>query len=551
MPVQSRPNTKRLPLSSQSSYHNQQGSSTSHIPFSKPYPSTSSSSPAKKRVIRPVKSNPNLRLTPSTDAPPPLPNSPSYPITSSDLASDGTPVAETLLAPPKVAFAPEIFVHRHARDFPHLHNAAPALAVPRRTSPVESIVSEVAVAALACPLPTSSSFTPLSPPMSPPLDNDFQQQQLEEDNQTTPKKKRVSRPLSLVALQPGGGLFGHSSGVPLPSELGTIHQEEVMAEEPRVVGEGDEVDAGMEDSRQSSEISSECNLSFTWEQSEPRARNAFVFPTPQKQEQVVSPPRTRVAFNDLPPLGAVIPSSTQDRTVYRKSAYTPTSPTFDTVAEESAAPSFSAPTFSLPPTPVTPALSFFSSSTSSTSQFTSPNLPPVPSMPLIANYSRPRPAHTRGPSIGYRHTPSPVYDPSTLPADHQSPPTLSQALPSLPTSVSEVSVISHDGQSAWIPSSSDQPKGLFWETASEVADVGGPNWRSTMSGAEELNRLEVEAAAGLLTKSRSDGKLVYGGGVSTGMGESLRERYLRDGPQNFSLSRVSPTCSSLSWPSLL
>jgi hypothetical protein len=72
-----------------------------------------------------------------------------------------------------------------------------------------------------------------------------------------------------------------------------------------------------------------------------------------------------------------------------------------------------------------------------------------------------------------------------------------------------------------------------------------------MSGAEELNRLEVEAAAGLLTKSRSDGKLVYGGGVSTGMGESLRERYLRDGPQNFSLSRVSPTCSSLSWPSLL
>lgn len=397
MPASSRrQTTKRLPLSSQLSFHNQPSSSSSQPKLTSASssstgskrPSSSTSSPTKKRVVRSVKSNPHLRPSHLTPPPPPLPNSPTYPITN-ESAPDGTPVVEKLLAPPKVVFAPEIFVHRHAREFPHLHDASSAQPVPRRTSPAASIESQSALT-----LPVGQSI-PLSPPMSP-----LEPQAQQHKNQLAympvpqiqaPTKRREPRPLSLVAAQPGGGLFG--LGVPLPSELGTIRQEELISEdsagrETRV----EEKDA--DQSRESSEMSSECNLSFTWEQSIPRIRalppaqiHSEVIPTvkesaPQPGQLDHQYQQYHVTFKDLPDQESP-PHALHDRTIYRKSSFAPSqaiSPEMSTIP--------SSLTVSLPPTPVTPALSFFSSSTSSTSQFASPDVAPLPSFNTNAHYTR-------------------------------------------------------------------------------------------------------------------------------------------------------------------
>ena len=103
-----------------------------------------------------------------------------------------------------MTFAKEIFLHRHERDFPHLHEVIPPNVV-RRDTPVSAVSSEEA------------SVVGDGGAASPEVVEE--EEEKEKQELSTPRRK--VRPLSLVMLQPKGGLFS-------PKEEEEHKQEEVM-----------------------------------------------------------------------------------------------------------------------------------------------------------------------------------------------------------------------------------------------------------------------------------------------------------------------------------
>ena len=402
----------------------------------------------------------------------------------------------------------------HAREFPHLHEVHKPVAV-RRDTPASAISSQAASMGGGTPGAT-------------PSDERVEEELVDEDERAAVQPRSRARPLSLVLARQHGGLSASQSSQ--SSQLSQKEREDAIgtpvsvAERKlgQVVTRGESLDL---DRRSSDEISSDCNLDFSWDHPPPRFRS----------DQEINPPNpaSLVPVPQMVPLGRAIqvappPAAMQQHALPESPPMLSPSPSY----------SFALPAkphlaFSLPPTPDTPSHPFQASS----------HGPPPVRRPSNASGG-----HRRGSSIAYTHSPPTEYIP-TFDSLHSVPSSLSpEPTMGLPTSASGSTMTSSG--SIRVPrrmTSVEMERELFWhpsmdEVAEEDGNVGlgfgygdGARAGSTSGKGKERERTWDE-----VPRSGSTGSLVR---KSASEGAGLRDRYHH---QQQSLERVGSSLHGVS-----
>ncbi|CED83104.1 hypothetical protein [Phaffia rhodozyma] len=262
---------KRTPLSPTST----------NIPLSNTLsPSSPPSIFSTQKSVRPVKSTPSLRPpSVSLTGRAAFPLSPSFPPA---VPADQDVTDETIasLAPPQVQFHKEIFIHRHERTFPHLHSAEPAHTAAYASQSLLPLSPPADVNVVPHPpsdhirtnepLPTTFSNTLSLDPSTNPTDSSSSSTSCSSDESRLPLRQPMSvlsssqpcapcRPLSLIALQPTGGLFRAKPNLPPVESLSSeSYSGSIDSHYSQRTTDSD-------NRRESDDMSSECALDFAFD----------------------------------------------------------------------------------------------------------------------------------------------------------------------------------------------------------------------------------------------------------------------------------------------
>lgn len=220
-------------------------------------------------ALRPVKSTPSLR-----PASPFIPPSPSFPPSSSTSQADLAPVDPETLAPPQVVFHKDIFIHRHGKEFPHLHSRSNSLASTSLTPfvPVvtkshhdeERTVGSISRMGSQGPTPTPLLSPPSSPPVNTmtaaplPLPLALPLRPLEQWSPTLGSNV-LSRPIAMPSPT------AVSAGYPVASFSSNTDSDETSRVSGGGSAESHESSKGPDDSRSSTDMSSEVDLDFAFD----------------------------------------------------------------------------------------------------------------------------------------------------------------------------------------------------------------------------------------------------------------------------------------------